>query len=92
MSDATWRAVDADPADSATDPKRNVAKAYFGANVERLSSNSYMLSGVSSMNSNLTLRLVNNTALLSALNAVFIVCYDAVIKFNPMMKQVVVLK
>lgn len=92
MSDATWRAVDADPADSATDPKRNVAKAYFGANVERLSSNSYMLSGVSSMNSNLTCRIVNNTALASALNSVFIVCYDAVIKYNPSMKQVVVLK
>jgi hypothetical protein len=92
MSDATWRAVDADPSDSATDPKRNVAKVYFGANVERLSANSYLLSGVSSMNSNLTLRLVNNTALLSALNAVFIVCYDAVIKYNPMMKQVVVLR
>jgi hypothetical protein len=72
--------------------KVNTAKAYFGANVERLSSNSYMLSGVSSMNSNLTLRLVNNTALLSALNSVFIVCYDAVIKYNPSMKQVVVLK
>jgi len=92
MNDATWRVVDADPADSLTDPKRNVAKAYFGISVERLSSNSYMLSGVSSMNSNLTLRLVNNTALASALNAVFIVCYDAVIKYNPSMKQVIVLK
>ena len=74
------------------DTKINTAKAYFGANVERLSSNSYMLSGVSSMNSNLTLRLVNNTALASALNAILIVCYDAVIKYNPSMRQVVVLK
>jgi hypothetical protein len=92
MSTNNWRAVDADPADAATDPCTNTAKAYFGANVERLSSNSYMLSGVSSMNSNLTLRLVNNTGLLAALNAVFIVCYDAVIKYNPSMRQVVVLK
>jgi hypothetical protein len=92
MSVNNWRAVDNDPTDAATDPCVNTAKAYFGANVERLSSNSYMLSGVSSMNSNLTLRLVNNTALLSALNAVFIVCYDAVIKYNPSMRQVVVLK
>jgi hypothetical protein len=90
MCGANWTAADADPANDSK--VIDVAKAYFGANVERLSSNSYMLSGVSSMNSNLTLRLVNNTALLSALNAVFIVCYDAVIKFNPMMKQVVVLK
>jgi len=89
MSNGNWAIADADPAD---DNKVNTAKAYFGANVERLSSNSYMLSGVSSMNSNLTLRLVNNTALASALNAVFIVCYDAVIKYNPSMRQVVVLK
>jgi hypothetical protein len=92
MSANNWRTVDADPADAATDPCTNTAKSYFGANVERLSSNSYMLSGVSSMNSNLTLRLVNNTGLLAALNAVFIVCYDAVIKYNPSMRQVVVLK
>lgn len=90
MSNATWTAVDAAPADDSK--VIDVAKAYFGANVERLSSNAYMLSGVSSMNSNLTLRLVANTATLAALNAVFIVCYDAVIKYNPSMKQVVVLR
>lgn len=89
LSNATWTAVDADPSNDSK--VIDVAKAYFGANVERLSG-SYMLSGVSSMNSNLTLRLVNNTALLAALNAVFIVCYDAVIKYNPAMKQIVVLK
>lgn len=90
MSNATWKVVD----DNANDDSKviDVAKAYFGANVEKLSSNSYMLSGVSSMNSNLTLRILNNTALLSALNAVFVVCYDAVIKYNPAMKQVVVLR
>ena len=90
MCDECWRTAPADP--NADSKVVSVAKAYFGANVERLSSNSYMLSGVSSMNSNLTLRLVNNTALAVALNAVFIVCFDAVIKYNPMMKQVVVLK
>jgi hypothetical protein len=90
MSNNTWRVADADPSND--NKIIDVAKAYFGANVERLSSNSYMLSGISSMNSNLTLRLVNNTALLSALNSVFIVCYDAVIKYNPSMRQVVVLK
>jgi hypothetical protein len=90
MSNATWVAVDSDPSNDSK--VIDVAAAYFGTNVERLSANSYMLSGVSSMNSNLTLRLVNNTALLAALNAVFIVCYDAVIKYNPAMKQIVVLK
>ena len=90
MSNATWTAVDADPSNDSK--VVDVAKSYFGANVERLSSNSYMLSGISSMNSNLTLRLVNNTGLASALNSIFIVCYDAVIKYNPAMKQVVVLK
>jgi len=86
MSNATWKVADANVA---TDSKVvSVPKAYFGANVEKLSSNSYLLSGISSMNSNLTLRVVNNTALAVALNAVFIVCYDAVIKYNPMMKQV----
>jgi len=90
LSNATWTTVTTTPENNSK--VIDVAKAYFGANVERLSSNSYMLSGVSSMNSNLTLRLVNNTALSAALNAVFIVCYDAVIKYNPAMKQVVVLK
>jgi hypothetical protein len=90
MCDACWRVADANADDDSK--VISVPKAYFGANVEKLSSNSYLLSGISSMNSNLTLRLVNNTALLSALNAVFIVCYDAVIKYSPSMKQVVVLK
>lgn len=90
LSNNNWVVADADPNDDSK--VINVPKAYFGANVERLSSNSYMLSGVSSMNSNLTLRLVNNTALAAALNSVFIVNYDAVIKFNPAMKQVVVLR
>jgi hypothetical protein len=90
MSEATWKISPDDP--NGDSKVISVAKAYFGANVEKLSSNSYLLSGISSMNSNLTLRLTNNTGLASALNAVFIVCYDAVIKYNPMMKQVVVLK
>jgi hypothetical protein len=90
MSNNNWVVADADPNDDSK--VVNVPKAYFGVNVERLSSNSYMLSGISSMNSNLTLRIVNNTALAAALNSVFIVNYDAVIKFNPMMKQVVVLR
>jgi len=90
MSNATWTAVDNNVVNDSK--VINVAKAYFGVNCERISSNGFLLSGVSSMNSNLTLRLVNNTALLSALNSIFIVCYDAVIKYNPAMKQVVVLK
>jgi len=92
MSAATWTAVDGAPADDSK--VINVAKAYFSANVERLSSNGYMLSGVSSMNSNLSVKISNNTVggISSALNSVFIACYDAVIKYNPSMKQIVVLK
>jgi outer membrane cobalamin receptor len=89
MSNQTWQVADADPSN---DSKVNVAKAYFGANTEKLSSNAYMLSGISSMNSNLSVRIVNNTALLSALNSIFIANYDAIIKYNVATRQVVVLK
>jgi len=91
MSDATWRVASNNL--DAESKVISVPKAYFGVSTEKLSSASaYFLSGISSMNSNLAINLTNNTALLSALNAVLIVCYDAVIKYNPMMKQVVVLK
>jgi len=91
MSGANWSAVDADPAD---DSKINHAKSYFGCNVERLSggSNSVMLSGVSSLNSNVTLKLQVNTATLALLNSMLIINHDLIIKFNPSMRQITVLK
>jgi hypothetical protein len=89
MSAQTWQVADADPSN---DSKINVSKAYFGVNTEKLSSNAYMLSGISSMNSNLSVRIVNNTALLAGLNSVFIANYDAIIKYNVATRQVVVLK
>jgi hypothetical protein len=88
MSNFNWR-----NAGDGLDTAINTSKAYFGINCEKISSAStYFLSGISSQNSNLTVRLTTNTALGAGVNSVLIVCYDAVIKFNPTMKQVVVLK
>ena len=91
MSGANWSAVDADPAD---DSKVNHPKSYFGCNVERLSggSNSVMLSGVSSLNSNVTLKLQVNNATLALLNSMLIINHDLIIKYNPSMRQITVLK
>lgn len=82
--------VDANPGNDS--PYSLVAKAYFGCNVERLSGSNTLLSGISSMNSNLTLRLNLNKATLAQLNAVTIIAFDLVFKYNPATRQVVVMK
>ena len=90
LSRASFKPADANLADDS--PIINVPKAYFGCNVERLSGSHTLLSGISSMNSNLTLRLNINKATLSQLNAVTIIAFDLVFKYNPATRQVVVMK
>ena len=92
LGQSVFTAVDANPAD---DSKINASKAYFGVNVERLSrADGALLTGVSSQNSNITMRLINNNAggLASALNSALIVNYDLLFKINVATKQISTLR
>ena len=73
--------------DSITD----LAKAYFGVSTERISG-SYLMTGISSQNSNSTVRVQIGTALTSALNLLCVFNYDALIRYSPSTGQVQILK
>jgi hypothetical protein len=75
----------------ADDPVDDLSKATFGVSTEKLDG-SYMLTGVSSMNSNSTIRLNIGTATPVACNALMIFNHDAILKYNPATNQVVVMK
>lgn len=74
----------------ADDSITDLAKAYFGVSTERISG-SYLMTGISSQNSNSTVRVQIGTALTSALNLLFIQNYDALIRYNPSSGQVQIL-
>mgnify|MGYP006883078155 CR=1 FL=1 len=73
------------------DPVDDLSKATFGVSTEKLDG-SYMLTGVSSMNSNSTIRLNIGTATPVACNALMIFNHDCILKYNPATNQVVVMK
>lgn len=63
------------------------SKFYVGANVERLSSNSAILTGVSSQLSPISLRVNIPTGTTDKHNATLVLCYDALIELNVMTRQ-----
>lgn len=65
---------------------------YIGTNTERLSSNAVMLSGVSSQNSPISVRLDLGTATASALTLQLVALYDAVVEIDVGNKQVAILQ
>jgi hypothetical protein len=65
---------------------------FVGVNTERLSSNSVMLSGVSSQNSPISLRVDLNTATTNSQTLQVIALYDAIIEVDVANKQVAVLQ
>jgi hypothetical protein len=75
----------------ASDSPTNLSKAFFGCSLEKISG-SYLLTGISSMNSNITVRVNIGTATNVALNALVILNHDVLVKFNPASRQVTVLK
>lgn len=75
----------------ASDSVTNMSKAYFGVSTEKISG-SYLLTGISSMNSNITVRLNIGTVTDVALNGLLIANHDVLLKINPATRQVVVLK
>ena len=74
-----------------SDSPTNLSKAFFGCSLEKISG-SYLLTGISSMNSNITVRVNIGTATNAALNALTILNHDVLIKFTPASRQVQVLK
>ena len=74
-----------------SDSVTNLSKAFFGCSLEKISG-SYLLTGISSMNSNITVRVNIGTATNVALNALTILNHDVLIKFTPASRQVQVLK
>lgn len=73
------------------DAPGNLSKAFFGCSLEKISG-SYLLTGISSMNSNVTVKVNIGTATDSQTNALLILNHDCLIKINPSTRQVTVLK
>jgi hypothetical protein len=69
----------------------NLSKAFFGASLEKIAG-SYLLTGISSMNSNVTVKVNIGTVTNVQLNALLILNHDCLIKVNPSTRQVTVLK
>jgi hypothetical protein len=74
-----------------SDSPYNLSKAFFGCSLEKISG-SYLLTGISSFNSNITVRVNIGTVTNVALNALTILNHDVLVKFTPSTRQVVVLK
>lgn len=86
-----FRPVVANGVDTVT----QTSKAYYGVNTETISkATGVMLSGVSSHNSNITLRVINNdpAGLAAAVNAMLIVNFDCIVKYNVRTRQVSTLR
>jgi hypothetical protein len=79
-------------ATNGTTTAKEPAQFYIGTNTERLSSNAIMLSGVSSQNSPISLRLDLGTATAAALTLQLVAMYDAVFEIDIANKQVAILQ
>jgi hypothetical protein len=75
-----------------TDPLRNLSKAYFGYNCEKLPSSS-ALNGISSQNSNIVLRVnIDGAATGVASTALQIFHHDVIMKYDPVANTLVVMR
>lgn len=66
------------------------AKCYIGVNTEILPSNSVLLSGTSTQNSPITVRMNITTATASIVSCSLIACYDAIIEVEPENKNAII--
>ncbi len=74
------------------DPLRNLSKAYFGYNCEKLPSSS-ALNGISSQNSNIVLRVnIDGAATGVASTALQIFHHDVIMKYDPVANTLVVMR
>jgi len=75
-----------------TDPLRNLSKAYFGYNCEKLPSSS-ALNGISSQNSNIVLRVnIDGAATGVASTALQIFHHDVIMRYDPVANTLVVMR
>ena len=63
------------------------AKVFFGVNVERLSTSNALLTGISTNNSPISLRINSSTATAGAYNVQLICLYDALIEVDTAMRS-----
>ena len=71
---------------------KDLGKCYFGISTERLAGKSYMLTGISSQNSNIQLELDIGVATAASTNVVQVFNYDLLMRFNPSQGTLTVLK
>ena len=62
-------------------------KFWFGVNLEKLSSNSVMLSGISTRDSAINFNFTTATPTPQAYNALMVVLYDALLQIDPVMRD-----
>jgi len=74
-----------------SDPTNDLSKAYFGVSVEKIDG-SYLMTGVSSQNSNATTRINLNSATTTALNLMSVYNHDAILYFDLVNRSVSVAK
>tara|TARA_Y100000114_G_scaffold157164_1_gene187643 strand:- start:6177 stop:7469 length:1293 start_codon:yes stop_codon:yes gene_type:complete len=74
-----------------SDPTNDLSKAYFGVSTEKIDG-SYMMTGVSSQNSNATTRINLNQASAVALNLLSVYNHDAILYFDLVNRSVSVAK
>lgn len=67
-------------------------KFYFGVNTEKLSTNGALLTGISTQNSPITLRINSSVATANPININVIAFYDALFEIDPINRQCVVRK
>lgn len=74
-----------------SDPTNDLSKAYFGVSVEKIDG-SYLMTGVSSQNSQATTRISLNDATTTALNLMSVYNHDAILYFDLANRSVAVAK
>ena len=80
------------PLNTKTTTALQMGKCYFGANTERLASNQNLMTGVSSQNSPISVRITTATASNKLVTLILVAQYDALIEIDPVTSQVNVLQ
>jgi hypothetical protein len=65
----------------------NPAKFYFGVNTEKLTTNSVLLSGISTQSAPISLRINTGTATAYGYNVTLFALYDALLEISPLMRD-----
>ena len=80
------------PLNTKTTTALQMGKCYFGVNTERLASNQNLMTGVSSQNSPISVRISTTTASNKSVTLILVAQYDALLEIDPATSQVNVLQ